>query len=494
MNLLAEKLKEIASTVLPIAVIVFLVNFTLVPMATSVLIRFIIGTVLIIIGLTLFLLGVDLGITPFGTKTGNALAKKNSLLIVVIAGLILGFFISIAEPGLLVLGGQVQEVTQGSISAISIFVVVSIGMAVMISVGFLRVFYHIQLKNLLYVIYGIIFIMAFFVSEEFLGISFDASGATTGVLAVPFILALSTGISKLRKDSIAGEDDSFGLVALASSGAIIGVMVLDILTPNHKFADDLAISTTHSNKIIEPFLNIAWSHIVEAIVSLGPLLLIYMILNSIDFKLSKRENRKILTGFAFAFIGLMIFLIGVNGGFMEVGILIGEGLSTIDKDLWLVFISFFIGVVTILAEPAVYVLTRQIEDVTSGYVKRQAVSISLALGVGLAIAMSSIRIIIPTLKLWHILLPGYIISMILTRFAPNLFIGIAFDAGGVATGPMTATFILAFIQGAANVTDAASLLTEGFGMISLVAMMPIITLQILGIIFKIRTEGEKSNA
>lgn len=177
---------------------------------------------------------------------------------------------------------------------------------------------------------------------------------------------------------------------------------------------------------------------------------------------------------------------------MEVGVLIGEGLSDMNNSFWLVFVSFFVGVVTILAEPAVYVLTRQIEDVTSGYVRRQAVATSLALGVGIAIALSSLRIVIPSLKLWHLLLPGYIIVMILTFFTPNLFIGIAFDAGGVATGPMTATFILAFIQGAANVNTMASLLIEGFGMISLVAMMPIITLQILGVLFEIRKK-EDSN-
>lgn len=492
MNLLIEKLKDMASTVLPIVVIVFIINFTIVPLSTPVLIRFVIGAILIILGLTLFLLGVDLGITPFGEKTGNSLAQKNNILIVLLAGLILGFFISIAEPGLLVLGSQVEQVTQGSISATNLFIVVSIGMAVMISIGFLRIFYNIQLKYLLYIIYGLIFIMAFLVSEEFLGISFDASGATTGVLAVPFILALSGGISRLKRDSVAGEEDSFGLVALASSGAIIGVMVLDIITPKNEFSHDLAIILEKSDQVIKPFLDIAWGHIVESIVSLGPLLLIFVVLSIYDFKISKRENRKILTGFLFAFVGLMIFLIGVNGGFMEVGVLIGEGLSDMNNSFWLVFVSFFVGVVTILAEPAVYVLTRQIEDVTSGYVRRQAVATSLALGVGIAIALSSLRIVIPSLKLWHLLLPGYIIVMILTFFTPNLFIGIAFDAGGVATGPMTATFILAFIQGAANVNTMASLLIEGFGMISLVAMMPIITLQILGVLFEIRKK-EDSN-
>lgn len=487
MNLIYEKLKEMTSTVLPIVAIVMLINFTLIPIETDVVVRFLIASLLIIIGLTIFLLGVDIGITPFGQKVGNAVARGNNLLIVVLSGLVLGFFISIAEPGLLVLGSQVQSVTSGAISAITLFIVVSIGMAFMISVGFLRIFYNISLRTVLIIVYTTIFGLAIFSSEEFLGISFDASGATTGVLAVPFILALSSGVSRLKRDSIAGEEDSFGLVALASSGAIIGVLLLDLFSGSNEFSETLTSTTNQSNAIIEPFLKLLPSQTLEALVSLSPILLIYILMQIFVFKLGKRENRKIITGFIFSFIGLVIFLTAVNAGFMDVGTIIGERLIAIDKPFWLIIISFFIGVVTILAEPAVYVLTKQIEDVTSGYVKRKAVSTSLAIGVGIAISLSALRILIPALKLWHILLPGYILAIVLSFFAPQLFVGIAFDAGGVATGPMTATFILAYVQGAAYTSSTASLLIDGFGMIALVAMMPIITLQILGIIFKLKS-------
>lgn len=491
MNLILDKLKEIISTVLPITLIVLLINFTLVSMGFPVLARFLIGTVLVIIGLTLFLIGVDIGITPFGDQVGEALTKSNKLWIVLLGGLILGFFISIAEPGLLVLGSQVENVTAGDISATSLFIVVSFGLAIMISAGFVRVFFNIQLKTILLLIYGVIFALAIFTSDEFLGIAFDASGATTGVLAVPFILALSKGISKLKKDSVASEEDSFGLVALASSGAIIGVMLLDIFTDQKSFSSDLALETTSTNAIFQPFIDLFPSQVSEAITSLLPLLVIYILLQIFVFKLDKRDNRQIITGFGFTFVGLIIFLWGVNGGFFEVGVLIGQGLVSKDSSLWLVAVAFLIGLVTILAEPAVFVLTRQIEDVTSGYVKKNVVSIFLSIGVGLAVAFSVIRIINPDLKLWYILLPGYIIALGLMKWTPNLFIGIAFDAGGTATGPMTATFILAFIQGAANANPQASLLTEGFGMISLVAMAPIVALQILGLLFKAKSSKAK---
>ena len=480
-----------ASTVIPISIIVFIVNFILIPLGAPVLVRFLIGTVLVVLGLALFLIGVDIGITPFGDHVGESLARSNKLWLVLIAGLILGFFISIAEPGLLVLGGQIDTVTQGAISATSLFIVVSVGMAFMISAGFLRVFFNVQLKNFLLAIYTIIFALAIFTSDEFLAISFDASGATTGVLAVPFILALSTGISKLKKDSVASEEDSFGLVALASSGAIVGVMLLDIFTGDKAFSHDLSLEMTTTDKILKPFVDLFSKQFREAVISLLPLLLIYLILQVLVFKLSKRENRKILTGFVLSFVGLLVFLLGVNGGFFEVGVLLGQGLAVMETKTWLLIIAFLIGLVTILAEPAVYVLTNQIEDVTSGSVKKGAVSIFLCIGVGLAVALAVLRIIIPDIKLWYILLPGYLMALSMMKWTPNLFIGIAFDAGGTATGPMTATFILAFVQGVADASPQASLLTEGFGMISLVAMAPIVALQILGIIFNSKSKSKK---
>ena len=217
---------------------------------------------------------------------------------------------------------------------------------------------------------------------------------------------------------------------------------------------------------------------------MSPLVVILLVLQKAVFKLQKREFRKMVTGFIYGFIGLVIFLIGVNGGFMDVGTSIGTALALLDNKVPIVIIGFIIGLVTIIAEPAVHVLTHQIEEVTSGYVKRIAVLVPLSLGVGLAVALSVIRILIPEIQLMHYLVPGYIISLGLMFVVPKLFVGIAFDAGGVATGPMTATFILAFVQGAAHAYEGADMLVDGFGMIAMVAMAPIITLQLLGLVFQ----------
>lgn len=496
LNVIFSKFKEVLSSVFPIVVLVLILHFTIAPMDTSVIIRFLIGSLLVVVGLTLFLLGVEIGITPLGDLTGSSLAKSNKLWIVLIGGIILGFFISIAEPGLMVLANQVNVVTSGEISGVTILIVVSIGLAILLALGFVRVFYNVPLYKVLFAVYLIIFGLAIFVSREFLAIAFDASGATTGILAVPFILSLSLGVSKMKKDSKASEKDSFGLVAIASSGAILAVMFLDIFSNTNEFNAGLDSAIVQSDSIIMPFIKGIPAYIKESIIAIAPLLVILLVLQKVSFKLRKRELRKLLTGFGFAFVGLLVFLIGVNAGFMDVGTSIGNDLALLDNKAYIIVIGFVLGLLTILAEPAVYVLTHQIENVTSGYVKRKAVLVFLSVGVGIAVALSVVRILVPGIQLLHYLVPGYIIALSMMFFVPKLFVGIAFDAGGVATGPMTATFILAFTQGAANAFEGADLMRDGFGMIAMVAMLPIITLQALGLIYAINLKKkgvEESN-
>lgn len=488
LNVIVSKFKEVLFSVLPITVMVLILNFTISPMETPLIIRFLIGSIFVVLGLTIFLLGIDIGITPLGNLTGSSLAKSNKLWIVLIGGLILGFFISIAEPGLMVLANQVDLVTSGQIPSISILVIVSIGLAILLALGFLRVFYNVPLYKILIILYLIIFGLSIFTSREFLAISFDASGSTTGILAVPFILSLSVGISKLKKDSKASEKDSFGLVAIASTGAIISVMILDIFTKTYEFSATLDSSISDSDSIISSFVRIIPDNLKDSFMAILPLLVILLVLQKVTFKLSKRDLRKLLTGFGFSFVGLFIFFLGVNAGFMDVGTSIGNNLVLLDNKAYIIIIGFILGVVTILAEPAVYVLTHQIEDITSGYVKRKVVLVPLAIGVGLAVALSVIRVLVLDIQLWHYLLPGYIVCILLMFFTPKLFVGIAFDAGGVATGPMTATFILAFIQGAANAFEGADLMVDGFGMIAMVAMTPIITLEALGLVFALKSK------
>lgn len=487
MSVLFSKFKEVLFSVLPITLIVTILNFTLTPMETPVFLRFLFGAFIIIIGLTIFLVGVDVGITPIGNTMGASIAKSNKLWVVVAAGLLLGFIISIAEPDLHILAGQVSAVTSGIIGKNIFVVIVSIGIATLLMIGLVRIVYNFPLYKLLSVIYGIILFIALFTSREFLAISFDASGATTGALTVPFILALATGVSKLKKDSKSSEKDSFGLVAIASTGAILSVMLMSVLSKTDKITGTLPVADEASTAIFAPFISKLPLISFEVLVALAPILLIFLIFQKISFKLSNSTLRKIMFGMIFTFLGLVMFLVGVNAGFMEVGIVVGYELALFDQKIYVIVIAFILGMVTILAEPAVYVLTHQIEEVTSGYVKRKVVMATLAVGVALAVALSIIRILVPEIQLWHYLLPGYLISMGLSYIVPKLFVGMAFDSGGVASGPMTATFVLAFAQGVAEATDGANVLIDGFGIIAMVAMTPIIALQILGLVYKVKS-------
>jgi hypothetical protein len=482
-----QKLKEATYSVVPIVVLVLILHFTAAPLALSELIRFLIGALLIIIGLSVFLLGVELGIDQIGKNAGEFVAKSNKIWIVVVAGILLGFFISVAEPDLHILAGQVDTVTSGLVSRLSIVAVVSVGIALLLSLGLVRIVYSFALYKMLTVIYGVILLLSIFTPSEFLPISFDASGATTGALTVPFILALALGVSGLKKDSMASEKDSFGLVAIASTGAIISVMIMSIFSRTDQITGSIHSSGTEAESILMPFLHKAPVIALEIFVALLPILVIFFALQKVSNPVSRHQKARILIGLFYSFIGLVLLLTGVNAGFMQVGTIVGFKIAALDNKLFLIGIGFVLGFVTILAEPAVYVLTNQIEDVTSGYVKRRTVLVALSIGVGLSVALSMVRILIPGLKLWHYLLPGYVISLALTFLVPKLFVGIAFDSGGVASGPMTATFILAFAQGAADAIEGADVLLDGFGIIAMVAMTPLIALQILGLIYKIKS-------
>ena len=487
-EVLPTKLKEIFFAVLPVTIIVLLLHFFATPMELPVLFRFLIGAVLVVIGLGLFLTGVDFGVTPLGALSGEFVAKHRKLLLMVLVGLVLGFLISIAEPGLIVLSNQVSQVSGGAISFLSILLAVSAGMGVMMVIGFMRMAYGWPLRIVLTIFYLLIGILALFATSDFLAISFDASGATTGVIAVPFILALATGIAKLKRKGEADESDNFGLVAITSIGAIIAVLLLQNFTHIGEIYGEFDVTLAQGDTLFSPFIREMPGVLQDSLVAMVPLILVSIILQFIAFKLPRAEFFRMLTGFGLAFIGLIVFFLGVNGGFMNVGALVGNALSALPTGI-IVLVGFALGVVTIIAEPAVYVLTHEIEHITHGNVKRIPVLLTLAGGVGVAIAIAMLRIVIPGLNLWHFLLPGYIIALILAYLAPDLFVGLAWDAGGVATGPITATFILAFTHGVANATPHANVLIDGFGMIALVAMMPIITLQVFGLVYRLKNRA-----
>lgn len=483
MNVLISKFKEVILSVLPITIIVLILNFTIAPIEANLIYRFIIGAILIIIGLSIFLFGADIGIGPIGSLMGSSLVKSKKLWVIVVFGFILGFLVTIAEPDLQILAGQVSGVTSGMISKLSILTAVSIGVGVLLVVGLLRVLYNISLSKLLTILYGIIFLLAIFSSSGFLGIAFDASGATTGAMTVPFILALGLGLSSIKVGK-ASEEDSFGLVAIASTGPIISLLLMSLLSKSDTLTGSLPTNHLIEDSIILPFINEMLKIALEVAMALFPIIVIFVIFQVLVFKVSKKKFIRILKGMLYTFIGLVLFLTGVNEGFMEAGNAIGYMLASYKHNWILIPIGFILGFTVIFAEPAVHVLNEQIEDVTSGYISKKVILYTLCIGVAFAVALSMLRIMIPGIKLWHYLLPGYVLSIIMSYQVPKIFVGIAFDSGGVASGPMSATFILAFAQGAAEAIEGANVLIDAFGIIALVALTPLIAIQILGLIYK----------
>lgn len=448
---------------------------------------FLIGSALVIIGLTVFLFGIDQGLEPIGHGVGNAITHSNSYAMIITVSLILGFFISYAEPDLHILANQVDSVTSGQFDNILMVIAVSVGLGIMMTLGMLRILKNVRLKYVFAGAYALIFILSLFSSSDFLAIAFDASGATTGAITVPFMLALAAGVSATKKDSKLGEADSFGLVGISSAGAILGVLITGLFLKGGKLNGALPEADIINTNLLDAYssklFNIAW----ESFLTLLPIIIAYIIFQVFFFKHKKSKVIDIVRGIVITYIGLVVFLLGVNGGFMEVGAQLGIQLASMDSSIPILIVALLLGLTTVLAEPAVHVLTNQVVEVTGGSVKRNLVLIFLSVAVGLSIFMSALRILIPGMRLWMYLLPGFGLTVILAFFVPDLFVGMAFDAGGVASGPMTATFSLAFIQGIAAQVPTADVVADGFGMIAIVAMMPIIAIELLGALYQAKS-------
>jgi hypothetical protein len=482
---LVEKFKEVLYAVLPVTIIVIILHFTFTPIESGILGRFFIGTLFVWLGLSIFLIGVDLGITPMGVLFGKTIAKSKKMIIIILSGIGLGFLITIAEPDLLIVAKIVETMTRMALSQFLIVLTVALFIGIFVAIGMARILLRIPLHFIILGSYLIIGILALFVDKDLVGIAFDISGATTGAMAVPFILAIAVGIASLQRSGKNAEKDSFGLIGIASVGAIMAVLlILAIRRPDTTQAGIELLSESHR------FGDVA----KEALFALGPIFILSIFGNIFFFKISRRKFRVILFGFLFTYIGLTLFLFGVYSGFLETGRVLGSGLSS-QSSVLVIITSFVLGVLAILAEPAVYILTQQINTVTAGSVPKPLVIAGLALGVGGALVLNYLRFQIDGLALWHILLPGYALALGLMFLTPKLFVGMGFDAGGVASGPIAATFIFAFSQGIAYENQGALHLKDAFGMIALIALVPILMVELLGILYKIKAKREvKRNA
>lgn len=479
-------------SVLPIVAIVLVLHLTVAPLDPTALYAFLIGSLLGVAGLTIFLFGIDQGLEPIGNFAGRVITRSNSYPILITASLILGFFISFAEPDLHILAKQVNQVTGGAFNNWIMVTAVSVGIGVMMTVGMLRILHNVKVRHVFAAAYGTIFVLSLFSNFDFMAIAFDASGATTGAIIVPFMLSLAYGISAMKKDSKVGEADSFGVIGISSTGAILGVLIVGLLFGQNPLQGTLPQSMAENMPLHEVYLSRLGVLAQESALSLLPILVTYLVLQISPLRHKKNKIVASLRGVGLTFAGLVIFLLGVNGGFMHVGTELGTQLAKADSMIPALLVAFLLGVTTVLAEPAVHVLTHQVEEVTGGSVKRVLVCMFLSVAVGLAIFLSALRILVPGISLWMYLLPGFALAVVLSFFVSDLFAGMAMDAGGVASGPMTATFSLAFVQGIAAQVPTADVITDGFGMIAIVAMVPIVAIELLGVLYQAKMRKNTS--
>ncbi len=474
---LKEKIKESLSSVLPISIIVLLISITLVPMEIGTLALFLAGAVLLIVGMGFFQLGAEMAMTPLGQGVGARLIKGKRIVLIILVSLVMGIIITIAEPDLQVLANQVASIP----NQVLIWTV-AIGVGIFLVVAVLRILFHISLSKMLLGFYVLLFILSFFSPDSFTTVAFDSGGVTTGPMTVPFIMALGVGLSASRSDR-EGASDSFGLVALCSIGPIMMVLLLGIFyNPSdavYAVTEVPTISTTYD--VLREFVYALPRYGQEVAVSILPVAGVFVIFQLITRTYHKRQVLRMAIGIVYTIVGLILFLTGVNVGFAPVGNLLGSGLADSTFKWLLIPIGIIIGYYIVKAEPAVQVLNKQVEDLTGGTISHKMMNTALSIGVACAVALSMVRVL-TGINIYWIIIPGYAISLILSRLVPSVFVGIAFDSGGVASGPMTSTFLLPLAMGACAAVGG-NVVTDAFGVVALVAMAPLIAIQIMGLIY-----------
>lgn len=485
---LKEKIKESLSSVLPITVIVLLLSVILVPLEIGTLALFLVGAVLLIVGMGFFQLGAEMAMTPLGQGVGRRLIKDNRIVLIAIVSFIMGAIITIAEPDLQVLANQVASIP----NQVLIWTV-AVGVGIFLVVAVLRILFHINLSKMLFVLYILLFILSFFSPDSFTAVAFDSGGVTTGPMTVPFIMALGVGLSAARSDKDSA-GDSFGLVALCSVGPIMMVLLLGIFynpTDAAYTATEIADIST-SRDVAAQFVTSFPHYIKEVLVSILPVVGVFIAFQLFSRNYHKRQLIKMSVGFVYTIIGLVLFLTGVNVGFAPVGSMLGSGLAESQFKWLLVPIGIVIGYYIVKAEPAVQVLNKQVEDLTGGTISRKMMNSALSIGVAFAVALAMVRVLTGINIYWFII-PGYAIALVLSRLVPSVFVGIAFDSGGVASGPMTSTFLLPLAMGACSAVGG-NVVTDAFGIVAFVAMAPLIAIQIMGLIYKHKTKAAAKSA
>lgn len=479
-----EKFREAAASVLPIVVIVAVLCLTFVPMDSGLMLSFIVGSIMLIVGMGLFTLGSEVSMTPIGTHMGAKLTKSRNLPLILGVSLLLGIAVTVSEPDLTVLAANVP-----TIDDMVLIVTVGVGVGLLLMLSMVRILFRIPLKWLLIGLYGIVFMLATVVAmvkPDYLAVAFDSGGVTTGPMTVPFIMALGVGVASIRSDASA-QEDSFGLVALCSVGPILAVLILSFFA-----SGDPASGSSMAEQIVDTvqlgrnYLHELPHETMNVIMALLPIVVFFLIFQVTVLHLRRLPFLRIMIGLVVTLAGLVLFLTGANVGFQPLGLELGAHLAAMGPWRFLLIpIAVLMGWYIINAEPAVHVLNKQVEELSAGAISENAMHYALAIAVALANGLAMLRVLTGISLMW-IIVPGYLIALALMLVVPPTFTAIAFDSGGVASGPLTATFMLPFAMGACQALGG-NIMTDAFGLVTLVAMMPLITVQIMGLIYVLKT-------
>lgn len=478
---LKEKIRESLSAVLPITGIVLMLSIFLIPMELGSVVMFLTGALMLIVGMGFFQLGAEMAMTPLGEGVGVQISKMKKLLTVLLTGFLMGVIITVSEPDLQVLAGQVPSVPN-----MVLIMTVAVGVGLFLALAIVRIRYKISLSMLLIVCYLALILVSMFVPKEFLAVAFDSGGVTTGPMTVPFIMAMGVGLASVRSDKNAA-NDSFGLVALSSVGPILAVLILGcFFKPTeaaYTLTDVATVVTTQD--VARVFAQGLPLYAREVLLSLVPILWVFLIFQWLTHRYHGLQIKRVIVGFGYTYIGLVLFLCGANVGFAPVGAYLGKELAGLSLRWILVPIGALIGYYIVKAEPAIQVLNHQVEAVTNGAISVKMMNRCMQIGVAASVGLAMLRVLTGISIQWFVI-PGYIIALVLSRMVPDIFIGIAFDSGGVASGPMTSTFLLPLSIGVCEALGG-NLMTDAFGVVALVALTPLIAIQLMGLVYKLKT-------
>ena len=463
-------LKESLLSTLPITLIVLILYWTnIVQLTNTELTGFIVSALLLIVGMSLFSLGTNQAMLPIGESLGASITKRKKILFLILVIFLIGFIVTVAEPSLMLLAQQVP------IDTWTFVIIVALGVGVFLVIGIVRILFQKRIATMLIAFYGVIFALIYFSNKGYIPMAFDASGVTTGLITVPFVMAIGTGVAHVRGGKQA-HNDSFGLIGMASIGPILLIVILGIFFPDMPIYQ---VGNEQQNlNLWQEFLHTGLKTMFEIAIVLLPIILFFFIYQTIFIKLPKQKIIKILVGLVYTFFGLVFFMTGANVGYLPIGRVVGQSLNSVSMRFIIVIIAFMMGAMTAFAEPAVHVLGKRVEDITGGTITYWPLVLTLSLGVGVAITLAVLRIIFK-IDIMIFLFVGYLIALTLSLIVPKMYTAIAFDSGGAVSGPMTSAFLTPLIVGFA-LDSQADVMLYGFGMVAFVAMMPLISVQLLG--------------